>query len=73
MSSNIDLTALIERNCQRFTRLSASAGERLFSPQSRGVSFSSPLCAPGPRDSAHGGGVGGSGESVTSSGVSGGC
>lgn len=77
MSLNDDLAALVEKSRQRFSRLSATAGERLFSPRATRASskpsviFKSPL--PGkPEALPHDDGVGVSGELSLSSGVSGG-
>ena len=81
MSLNADLASLAESTRQRLSRLSASAGERLFSPRlSRAagtrpsVAFASPL--PGGVDARPSlsldAGVGASGEFSFSSGVSGG-
>ena len=76
MSFNEDLAALVEKSRQRFSRLSASAGERLFSPRitrsGAQVNFASPLpgrsAGPGSIPDA---GVGDSGE-LSLPGVSGG-
>ena len=77
MSFNDNLSALVEKSRQRFSRMSASAGERLFSPRATrastrpSVNFASPL--PGlPAALPHDDGVGVSGEFSLSSGVSGG-
>ena len=80
-SKNIDLSALAEKTRQRLSRLSASAGERLFaSPRPirdvlrPGVSFATTPSRPPPDqfDSSHGAGVGAFGEFSVSSGFSGG-